>query len=119
MNFLDGVVIRNEGRPSLALGDGIRVPLGASVGEGARVTLGVRPEDVTVGEGELQATVTVVEPTGHETLLTLSLGEVRLVARASPDADVRIDETVPVSLRPNRQHLFDAAGERIEPVAAG
>ena len=55
---------------------GIRVP-GLPVTGTQAVTLGVRPEDchVTDGEGHLNGTVYGVEPTGDVTFLTLAAGE--------------------------------------------
>ena len=45
------------------------------------VVVGVRPQDVSVGEGPHQATVDVVETMGFESFVHLDLGGERLVAR--------------------------------------
>ena len=45
------------------------------------VVVGVRPQDVTVGEGPMRATVDVVETMGFESFVHLDLGGEKLVAR--------------------------------------
>src|SRR5207248_9910998 len=59
MNFLDGVVSGVDGHPALQTEHGVTVPLpptaGASVGAGAVVTLGVRPERIMAHAGDLAA----------------------------------------------------------------
>jgi multiple sugar transport system ATP-binding protein len=44
---------------------------------GAAVTVGVRPEDVLVGEGTYTGHITLIEPTGHETLVQVDLTDRR------------------------------------------
>jgi multiple sugar transport system ATP-binding protein len=77
-------------------------------GSPPKVALGVRPEDVLLGQGTHRATVRVVEPTGHETIVMLDAGGSPLTARAPADSILRAGEVVPFDLRPGRLHLFDA-----------
>jgi ABC-type sugar transport system ATPase subunit len=68
------------------------------------VVLGVRPNDVVVGEGPREATVEVIERMGFESHLHLRLGDRPLVARVEgtpPTGRVRLDFA--------RVHRFDAA----------
>jgi multiple sugar transport system ATP-binding protein len=87
------------------------------------VTVGVRPEDILLGSGDRTATIRVVEPTGHETIVLLDAGGTSLTARTSADLPLRAGSTVPYSLRSERFHLFDGTtgrrlnADRNEPVS--
>jgi multiple sugar transport system ATP-binding protein len=78
------------------------------------VTVGIRPEDVILGSGDRTATIRVVEPTGHETIVLLDAGGTPLTARTSTDLPLRAGATIPYSLRSERFHLFDGStGRRV------
>jgi multiple sugar transport system ATP-binding protein len=80
------------------------------------VTVGIRPEDVLVGEGPWQAQVRLVEPTGYETIVALDAGGLALMARVPGSNALRVGETVAFDLRRERIHLFDKSdGRRWEP----
>ena len=84
------------------------------------VTVGIRPEDVLVGEGIEkplgQAQVRLVEPTGYETIVALDADGLALTARVPGSKAVRVGETVAFDLRRERIHLFDKSdGRRWEP----
>ncbi|MCC5973173.1 MAG: sn-glycerol-3-phosphate ABC transporter ATP-binding protein UgpC [Rubellimicrobium sp.] len=88
MNFLDGTV-ETEGGPALVLtGDGQRVALDrAPAGQGARVIAGIRPEHFTLGEGSpvrLTGRIEVLEPTGPDTMVVLSVAGREITARLPP-----------------------------------
>ena len=81
---------------------------------GAGVTIGVRPEDVDVaaspaGGGD-EARVSVVEPMGSETLVTLEYRAQRLVARVPADRQFEPGQSAWVRLPPDRVLKFDASG---------
>jgi multiple sugar transport system ATP-binding protein len=78
------------------------------------VTLGIRPEDVLLGgEGE-PASIRIVEPTGHESIVLVDLKGHRLVSRVGNEVKLLAGEPVSVQLRPSKLHLFlSADGERI------
>ena len=83
--------------------------------DGRRVTVGVRPEDVLIGAGAWKASVRLVEPTGHETIVMLDAGGLAITARVAGDTRLRSGDVVDFDLRRERLHLFDAAdGRRIE-----
>lgn len=83
----------------------------AVTGAGAKVVLGVRPEDVLIGQGPYRATVRVVEPTGHETIVMLDAGGSPLTARAPAESTLNPGDVVSFALRAERLHLFDATSE--------
>jgi len=85
---------------------------------GARVTIGVRPEDVDVASsaaaGWDEARVVVVEPMGSETLVTLEYRAQRLVARVPADFQLEPGQRAWVHLPPDRVMTFAAeTGERL------
>jgi ABC-type sugar transport system ATPase subunit len=85
---------------------------------GARLQIGVRPEDVDVASspapGWDEARVVVVEPMGSETLVTLDYRKQRLVARVPADARFEPGHQVWVRLPPDRVLAFAAdTGERL------
>ena len=84
---------------------------------GARATIGVRPEDVELQpaaiDGGDDAQVVVVEPMGSETLVTLDFRGQRLVARVGADRMFEPGQRVSVRIPPERSLAFDAHGARI------
>jgi ABC-type sugar transport system ATPase subunit len=85
---------------------------------GARVTIGIRPEDIDVaaspGPGWEDACVRVVEPMGSETLVTLEYRGQRLVARVAGDRQFDPGQPAYLRLPPDRVLLFaTATGQRI------
>ncbi len=70
-------------------------------------TLGVRPEDIELGAGPVQARVDVLESLGGEALVHLEMdrGDA-LVARVKEPAGVTVGETVSLSFR--QVHQFDS-----------
>jgi len=79
----------------------------AAKANGRAVVAGVRPEDVTIGSGAFKGEVTVVEPTGYETMVFVNLGGQELVARVPADNPVKAQSTVSLGFRTDRMHLFD------------
>ncbi|MCA0433995.1 MAG: ABC transporter ATP-binding protein [Proteobacteria bacterium] len=89
----------------------------AGKGSNADVTLGIRPEDISVaakGKGHINAAIYSLEPTGDQTLLTVRIGDQLVVARAPRDFRQPIDSPVSLSFDVSRIYLFDGkSGERI------
>jgi multiple sugar transport system ATP-binding protein len=77
-----------------------------------KVTVGVRPEDVLIGTGDDKAEIRIVEPTGHESIVTLKAGGVTFTARVPGDRRLMAGETVPFELRRDNIHVFDQASGR-------
>ncbi|MBR8066463.1 sn-glycerol-3-phosphate ABC transporter ATP-binding protein UgpC [Burkholderia ambifaria] len=124
MNFLPAVVeagdahgcrLRLDGTgETLALRDR---PLPRHVGGGARVTLGIRPEHLTVavsGDADLPAIVrdvALVEQLGEAAYVHLDQpGGVPLLAKLPGQAALRRGERHAFSVPPSCCHLFDEAG---------
>ena len=84
---------------------------------GCEVTLGVRPEDLTVaGAADLDhpcfdAVIEVVEQLGSEILLDMKVGEGVMVASVEPTVRVKVRDKLRFAMRPSRLHVFDAKTE--------
>jgi multiple sugar transport system ATP-binding protein len=144
MNFVTGRLIQSNGSWSLrhaaasislaGVPDGIEPTDALARIAGRQVTLGVRPEDVSLAggapadsapPGSLAGRVTLVEPLGDATVVTLAIGEAQnaresltLVSKIGPRAAVRPGDRASVLLDSQRVHLFDSAtGENLS--AAG
>lgn len=105
------------GKSELPLG---RLPEGS---EQLEVLLGVRPEQVQLAsdtclQPKLQAMVEVVEPTGPDTLVIVSINGSKLCCRLKPDQAPGVGQSVQLQIDLSRVLLFDAnSGERIRPLA--
>jgi len=119
MNFLDAEVSRANGQV-VARSAEVEVPLTADAAErlslngAARsVTLGVRPEHLTIGPPEqanARGEVYVVEPMGREQVVDVRIGERSLQAIAPASLQVRLGESVGLGFDPAKLHLFDPSG---------
>jgi multiple sugar transport system ATP-binding protein len=111
MTIAEGEVAFDRGRCELRLGPlTLELPPGhlAVPPTGARrVAAAVRPEDLLIGTGEASARVRIVEPTGHETIVLLRVGEIDFIVRAPGDAHLSVGEIVPFAIREDRVHVFD------------
>jgi len=74
--------------------------------------LGVRPEDVMVGERGLPAHVQSVEFLGADTVVTFALGSQTLTARVPGKPMLALGAAVGVGWRREKVHFFDAASAR-------
>ncbi len=108
MTLVDGEIMR-EGDNWHFRGEGVAVGLPglSDKAEAGPACLGVRPENVTVGQGSINATVKVVEKTGHENIVFLELTDGhRLTARAPAQHDWHAGEVVQVALDTDHIHVF-------------
>ncbi len=125
MNFLaasvtqtvaDGVLI------GLANGATLHVPMNSAVAAaGDQVTLGIRPEHITVAMADgLPAQVQAVEHLGSESYLHVNIesGE-PLTIRVNGETSVQADQQVQIKMDPAALHLFDQNGFAMRPAPAG
>lgn len=122
MNFLDGALaIRGE---SIAFA----VPNGPTLNlqgyqfqskpfDGMPLSLGVRPEQVSLSEGNgsqrVQAVFNLIEPMGSDNLLWGQVAGAPFAARTSADVAVPVDEVASVFLQSSQISLFASTGERV------
>ncbi len=123
MNFFDGRVVEADGGLAFeTAGFRIRLPPGrfdVTGRIGAPVTGGLRPEDIIpIGHGlhiggatEIEATVTLTELLGNESMLFAELGPARFIARMQHPRLVEDGERLRFQLNGERLHLFDVETE--------
>lgn len=119
MNFIEGKIDHSVRK---FIADGIALDLTAShlekLGGRESAVLGIRPEHVSVSANEQAggrvAVIYVTEQMGSETLVFLSLGGEKIIARAPSDFAGAIETSVQVRLDEERIAFFDhASGEAI------
>jgi multiple sugar transport system ATP-binding protein len=120
MNFLTGTLEKVGDTLSLRHGDGA-LPLAGlqqDVGKfiGRKVVAGIRPETLSAGEGTatLSGKVDVVEPTGPDTMVIVSVGGQLITARLGSRDRPALGETLTVTVDTTAVNLFDPeSGQRI------
>jgi multiple sugar transport system ATP-binding protein len=109
MNMLRGT-IRAEGKPVFVTQDGTILPI-ANVpagSDGRPAIYGIRPEHFSLGGTEVQAKVSVVEPTGSETQVFAQLGGQKVVGVFRERVAAAPGDLLPVTPNLAAVHLFDA-----------
>jgi multiple sugar transport system ATP-binding protein len=131
MNFVEGRI-----EESGFVGENVSVdfdPADVGVEVGQEITMGVRPEDISLSKGdvtspskEIEARTDVMEPMGNEIFVYILLTEDaetdlsegrttgQLLMSVSPDTNIEEDEDVSVWMDRTKIHLFDTeTGEAI------
>ena len=86
-------------------GTAFSIPVRAE--NGRKLVLGIRPEHLNHG-GSIAATVDVVEPIGHESIVYATARGEKLVIIFDPHETPKVGETISLGVDPARVHLFDA-----------
>ena len=103
MNFL-----KARARNGTAVGEAFEVPGPAGM-DGKEMLLGIRPENIRIGEGPLRGRVLVVEPLGSHALLTVMVGNESIKVVAPADTALRADEELRLAPEPHKVRWMDAA----------
>lgn len=122
MNFADVTLSGTNGKlwveaPGLKIGLPEAIAQRANGRNGAKATVGVRPEDLHVaGPGDapelcFEVEVEVVEQLGSEILLDTRVGNATFVASVDPMLRTKVHERLNLAINPHRLHLFDAQTE--------
>jgi multiple sugar transport system ATP-binding protein len=107
MNFFEGRI--EDGR---FVADELTIPLARAPRQGP-ITLGIRPEHVSIGPGA-RFMLDLVEPIGNEVFVYASAGQNHVVARVAPQELPRVGEPISLAFDASHLHFFDAAtGVRI------
>ena len=114
MNFITGRLRRDGGaRAWVEAADGTALPLQAPAPERAdgAVVFGVRPEHLELadGEGGIACKVSVVEPTGADTLVFARMAGIDICAVFDERHQFKPGQVIHLSPRAGTVHLFDAA----------
>ena len=120
MNLMQGRLGTVDGAACFDGASG-RLPLvGIPPSRDRPVVLGVRPEDLQLGNGggagdAWTGTVNIREPNGADVFLTVRVSGYDVVARTDRSASAEPGSSVSLKVHPERFHLFDAdTGDRID-----
>ena len=121
MNFIKATVSpAKAGKLNVALPGGSKIVLdgqGKKVSQGQAVTLGIRPEHITIGEkndGELKGNLRIAEYLGSETMFYASLVDGSdLSVKADGLTSAKQGADIKFGLPAKACHLFDATGDTI------
>ncbi|RUX75553.1 MULTISPECIES: sn-glycerol-3-phosphate ABC transporter ATP-binding protein UgpC [unclassified Mesorhizobium] len=114
MNLLKGTMRKGD-KPGVDIA-GTLFPIGSgnAAQDGQAVVYGVRPEHLEIHPDGVPAKISVVEPTGSETLVFLRFGEGEMVALFRERHDFKPGDTLKLKPRLDQIHLFDAeTGKRL------
>jgi multiple sugar transport system ATP-binding protein len=105
-------------------GRGLELSTAHSFASGTEVEFGIRPEHLTIDsslKGQVSGKVFAVEKLGDQALVHLSLGhgnentaDTTLVARLPWDMKCEVDSELSLGFDPDRCHLFEMQGARVE-----
>ena len=123
MNFVTGRIEVSGKKMSLKTDNGVSVDLaGCNVVAGTMVQLGFRPEHMALadtvkparGHISVAGSITVVEPMGHETVLTCDAGFGEIVGKYEGERHFQPGDIVNFHIRADRLHYFElTSGRRI------
>lgn len=107
MNIFRGMIIHQEGQTWFRA-PGFTVSLGGRSCQAGEAELGVRPEDIRMGEPEssLTACVQLISHVGAEKIVNAQLGDAPITFCVSKDSRLQPDERVHLVMPPERLHLF-------------
>jgi multiple sugar transport system ATP-binding protein len=116
MNFLSGSVAeQHEGRAEVAIEGGprIAVPLAAPVAPGTRLSVGVRPQHVTLANGDgIPASVRLSEALGSETVIHAEVGGQKTLAVIQGQHHLSPGDRIHLSFAGAPLHVFGEDGLR-------
>ncbi|RUX19359.1 TOBE domain-containing protein, partial [Mesorhizobium sp. M2A.F.Ca.ET.037.01.1.1] len=114
MNLLKGTVRKGEKPVVDIAGTAFPMPANSAGEDGQTVVYGVRPEHLEIHPDGVEAKISVVEPTGSETLVFVRFGEGEMVALFRERHDFKPGDTLKLKPRLDQVHLFDAeTGKRL------
>jgi multiple sugar transport system ATP-binding protein len=114
MNLIQGTVRRGDDPGVEANGHRLPVRAESELIDGQSVIYGIRPEHLDIADSGFPATISVVEPTGSETIVFLRFGETEIVAVFHDWHDFKPGQTLHLRPRADRAHLFDSVtGKRV------
>ncbi len=79
--------------------------------EGKEIILGVRPESLNLGQGDIRGSVTFVEHLGAEKIIYIKVQDREMIARSHADRRISAGETVTFSIQKTGIHLFHKNGD--------
>ena len=120
MNLVPARTVKIDNALMLRLGDGLMVPIPEKAEMAFReemdVVMGLRTEDFTINNGDVQfpdswkvnGTIEVVEPLGGETHMHMNFKGVTFITKAEGRKIFKAGQTLCMAMNLNHLHLFDA-----------
>jgi len=117
MNFLRGT-LTNGKTPSLTLPDKSKIALTRGAKKSGDVFLGVRPQDIEVTQKSgTPGTVTLIEPTGADTQVSVQLAGQTVSCVLPPRFDFKVGDEIKLSFKTDQVHFFDPETEQRLPLS--
>ncbi|MET3926024.1 sn-glycerol-3-phosphate ABC transporter ATP-binding protein UgpC [Devosia sp. 2618] len=121
MNFIEGVASVRGGQARATVSGGIELelPNGLQLADGQKVTLGLRPENITSGSSDdsnlLSGPIQLVEPTGAQTYVVFNCGDRQITTVVNSADFTEHSERFEGHIAANYIHVFDTeTGNRIQ-----
>lgn len=115
MNLLTVDVSKTNGTFH-AQADDLDVIVSAARGEKAaeknRVTLGIRPEDIKIGEKGIVGEIFGVETFGRDHLIEVVIGDNHIFVLADPELRLKSGSNVQIEINPEKVQIFDRSSEK-------
>ena len=115
MNLIDGELI--DAKTFSFEGYKIKIPADISKRlkiDRGKATFGVRPEDIIVGEGNVKAVVSLIEPLGSQTLLRVTVGKTALNVIIFQTHTIELNKEITLGLSSENLAIFDKNGQNAE-----
>ena len=111
MNFIDGIIKNGE-----FIAPGVNIDLNAKdrLTDGLEVSLGIRPENIAINQGNIEAIVIVTEPLGSDTISHVQIGKASIVIKHPSLTILQTGEKITLQFESDKIALFDKATD--EPV---
>ncbi|MGP1255091.1 MAG: ABC transporter ATP-binding protein [Kiloniellales bacterium] len=109
MNFVEGQIVDEQGRPTFRAGD-LELPLEttAAVRAGTPVVLGIRPEHISLPEDSpVRGEASLVEQMGAQTVAAFQIGDVEIRAVVERDDRLRTGDVRALRIDSTKTHLFE------------
>ena len=125
MNLVDCRVSKEGGKTFAEFDTGLKISVpdkkGRDLAEGTPVVLGLRAEEISPSQAQakisqdwiFQGKVMVAEPLGHETLLHMDIGGVKLMAKSVGKQVYTPGESITLGMNLDELHLFDAKTTKV------
>ena len=119
MNLIEGEVDHSGGKPQFRARDwAVDLPDWCAGVPGGQLTLGIRPENIAIGEaGQYDDQIELIEPLGKDTLLYFDVDHERplvAIVEGVQYHDLKVQQKVGVSFPGEAVFLFGADGRRVE-----
>ncbi len=125
MNFIKGKIV-TESQLNFVINEEQKIRLTGRYNEslskysGKEITMGIRPEDISIGseyddseKQKIEVKIEVVEPMGNETFAYFKVNNNQMVARLSPTSGIKVNEKTTLFMNTSKLYFFDDLGMSI------